>query len=249
MLFSGPPGVGKTEMAKHLCNIMFENHLLPGSRFISLNASQLKAPYVGQTAPLVARLFEEHDALLIDEAYSLTANEYGRMDIFSQEALAQLCVELEKHSKHKLIIFAGYGGFESEKNNLMKQFLEANPGIASRITFYISFPPYSADKEMPEIFRRMAENAEDDLEEGWRNIATDFFIKRSRSENIGNAREARKLLQLAQSFRAERLPEDETDIDKLKLLTCEDLAKAAESILRGSISLEIKKHSIGFRFL
>lgn len=43
------------------------------------------------------------------------------------------------------MIFAGYGGTDvDEKNNKMKEFIDANPGIKSRINSTFYFPSYTA---------------------------------------------------------------------------------------------------------
>ncbi|HBY21567.1 MAG: hypothetical protein A2Y24_04655 [Clostridiales bacterium GWE2_32_10] len=138
-MFAGPPGTGKTEMAKHFMNIMKEKGILNGDRFISISSLHMKGFYVGHSAPKVESIVVNHDAIFIDEIYALAASDNGRLDTFSQEALAELCIQLEKHSKDKLIIFAGYGGAVSDKNNKLKEFLDANPGISSRINFTIDF--------------------------------------------------------------------------------------------------------------
>ena len=249
-VFLGPPGAGKTQMAEHLTNILFENNLLPGKQFLSINAAQLKAEYVGQTAPKVTAIFENYDAIFLDEAYSLTAHSgKGSMDTYSQEALAQLCVELEKHAKDKLVIFAGYGGNVESENNKMKEFLNANPGIASRITFTVEFPSYSPDIEMPEIFNRLVLNAEYDLEDGWRDIAIEFFKERANSESFGNGREARKLFQNAMVVQAARLYGKKFDVASLRLITCDDLKTAAARLLNGEkLILGKQRYRIGFGF-
>lgn len=86
--------------------------------------------------------------------------------------LLQLIIELENHSTDKLIIFAGYGGKKvNEKNNKMKDFLDANPGIKSRITSTIYFDSYSPD-EMVQILFRIAENNHYCLDENIREMQT-----------------------------------------------------------------------------
>ncbi|NLV22579.1 MAG: AAA family ATPase [Syntrophomonadaceae bacterium] len=248
-LFIGPPGVGKTEIAKYFAEILFEENLLPGKKFLNLNSAELKGQYVGHTAPRITRLFEEYDAIFLDEAYSLAASHNGQMDIFSQEALAQLCVELEEHARDKLVILAGYGGDIRAEDNKMWEFLRANPGIASRITFHFNFPRYSPDREMPEIFKLMAQNAGWILEEGWRDVVVDFFTKRGKDANYGNAREGRRLLEQAIVIQAGNLDFSvELSDDELKTLNCHDLKEATARILEAENHLKNPdKPPIGFR--
>ena len=248
-LFIGPPGVGKTEIAKCFAEILFEENLLPGKKFLNLNAVELKGQYVGHTAPRITQFFEEYDAIFLDEAYSLAASHNGQMDIFSQEALAQLCVELEEHARDKLVILAGYGGDIRAEDNKMWEFLRANPGIASRITFHFNFPRYSPDREMPEIFKLMAQNAGWILEEGWRDVVVDFFTKRGKDANYGNAREGRRLLEQAIVIQAGNLDFSmELSDDELKTLNCHGLKEATARILEAENHLKNPdKPPIGFR--
>lgn len=169
------------------------------------------------------------------------------MDTFSQEALAELCVQLEKHGKDKLIIFAGYGGDVLEKNNKMKGFLESNPGISSRVSFHVNFPSYSPGKEMPEIFQRIVLNSDYILESGWREAVIDFFKERAKSESFGNGREARKLFQHCIAVQSSRLADKINDVDALKLITLEDVKTAASRILEAEKNINIKEiNRIGF---
>lgn len=207
-LFIGAPGTAKTTVAQIMANTMASEGLLPGSRFVSVTGAQLKGLYVGHTAPKVHALFEEYDAILIDEAYSLTSSQHGEMDSFSQEALAQLAVELENHATDKLVIFAGYGGQDvTSSNNLMYQFLEANPGIRSRICSTIVFDSYKPE-EMLSIIRHLAKQASLTLPGTCDDKIKSFFAKRQRQNDFGNGREARVFLEQCQRALAQRVMSD-----------------------------------------
>lgn len=243
--FYGPPGVGKTEMAKYFGDIMIEKNLLTGNRFISINGAQLKGAYVGQTAPKVAAIFQSNDVIFIDECYSLTASDFS-MDTFSQEALAELCIQLEKYGNEKLIVFAGYGGEVLEKNNKMKQFLDANPGLSSRITFHVDFPSYTIE-EMLGIFEKIAANDDYILEDGWREVAAGFFKEREKQESYGNGREARKLFQHINIAQSTRLSAKSLDKEDLTIIKLEDIKNAVKKILESeNRMIGIQKSRIGF---
>jgi SpoVK/Ycf46/Vps4 family AAA+-type ATPase len=194
-LMIGAPGTAKTTVAQILGNMMVEEKLLPGNRFICVNGAELKGMYVGHSAPKTKQIFEENDIIMIDEAYSLTASGNGGLDTFAQEVLAQLMIELEEHATDKLVLFAGYGGDGvSSINNKMLQFLNANPGLKSRINSTIYFPSYSAE-DMVQIVHRQAENMGFTLDPHADKMIYEYFKERVRDVDFGNGREARSLIE------------------------------------------------------
>lgn len=200
----GAPGTAKTTVAKLMGKIMEEEKLLPGSQFACVNGAELKGMYVGHSAPKTKALFEENDIIVIDEAYSLTGDR-SEPDSFSREAIAQLVIELEEHAEDKLVIFAGYGGTDvDEKNNKMKEFIDANPGIKSRINSTFYFPSYTAP-EMADIFKKHVEMSGYELPKGWKEPIVDYFSTRVNDENFGNGREARALFEKVSVQMAKRI--------------------------------------------
>lgn len=203
LAFIGPPGTGKTTAAGYFAAMMQEGGLLQGNKIICVTGTQLKAGYIGQTSTKVHKIFQDNDIIIIDEAYSLVNyNITEKTDSFAQEALAQLCVEVEEHSKDKMIIFAGYGGSKNEKYNKMEKFMNENPGISSRITFTVNFEAYDVDT-MLKIFELLASNNSFKLQEGWEKILKPLFEYRINKEDFGNGREARRLLEIAMTYAAE----------------------------------------------
>ena len=247
----GAPGTAKTTVAKYMGQMMFDEKLLPDTRFVCVNGAELKGMYVGHSAPKTKALFEKYDVIIIDEAYSIVENG-GATDSFGTEAIAQLIIELEKHSTDKLVIFAGYGGEDvEEKDNRMKDFLEANPGIKSRITSTFYFRSYSPE-EMAEIFIRIARNGNYVVEAGAEQLVKEYFADRVAERDFGNGREARVLLENTTLFAARRLmsggKKNFTDSD-MKLLKIEDIQKALEKMGAGvSITKYRKNNRIGFGF-
>lgn len=248
-LFIGAPGTAKTEIAKRMGEIMVEEKLLPGSRFISVNGAELKGKYVGWSAPRVHDLFKRYDIIFIDEAYSIIGKD-GTTDTFSDEAISQLIIEMEDHSTDKLIILAGYGGRKvTEKNNRMKSFIDSNPGIKSRITSTIFFDSYTA-KEMGDIFMKQAELKHYRIAAGCKEKAEDYFKYRVNDENFGNGREARSLLETSTVFAAKRIMDAKnptTDRSKLQEITADDVERAIERKREeNNIEMRSNSASIGF---
>ncbi len=230
-LLIGAPGTAKTTVAQMLGNIMCEQKLLPGNRFIAINGADLKGMYVGHSAPKTKRYFDEYDIILIDEAYSLTTEQ--DMDSFSQEAIAQLIIELEKHGMDKLVMFAGYGGKNvSDKDNKMKQFLDANPGIRSRINSTIYFDSYTPE-EMVEIVHCHAKNQKYILNHDADEMIRSFFAERVNAPDFGNGREARSLMENITRYaatRTARIPTEKLTKKLLQELTKEDVQAAVEQM-------------------
>ena len=229
----GAPGTAKTTVAELLGNMMAEEHLLGGNRFISVNGAELKGMYVGHSAPKVKALFDEYQIILIDEAYAMASDNNGEIDSFSQEAIAQLIVELEKHGMDRLVMFAGYGGEKvSDKDNKMKNFLQSNPGIRSRINSTIYFDSYTPD-EMVQIFRRHAKINHYRIPRNADECIRSFFAERVKADDFGNGREARSLLENSVVEAAKRLAgvkESMITERMMKELRLVDIKKAIQSM-------------------
>lgn len=56
----------------------------------------------------------------------------------------------------------------------MKEFIDANPGIKSRINSTFYFPSYTAP-EMAEIFKKHVEMSGYELPEGWKEPVTAYL--------------------------------------------------------------------------
>lgn len=247
-LMIGAPGTAKTTVAKLMGQIMLEEKLLQDNRFICINGAELKGMYVGHSAPKTKALFRDYDVIVIDEAYSLV-DDSGETDSFSKEAISQLIIELEEHSMDKLVIFAGYGGKDvSARNDKMKAFVDANPGIKSRITSTFYFPSYCA-RDMVQIFHRIAQVQHYDVQAGADTILYEYFEKRVTDENFGNGREARSLLETCVLFAAKRVfsGKGKHTVQEMKEIRVEDICQAIASVYRASIAQTAEKsRRVGF---
>lgn len=123
-VFSGPPGTGKTTVAKIYGEILCELGLLKRGHMVIAGRSDLVAGYVGQTAIKTKKKIREAlgGVLFIDEAYALISK--GEQD-FGKEAIDTLVEEMTKHDENLVVILAGY-------SQSMEVLMGSNPGLASR---------------------------------------------------------------------------------------------------------------------
>ena len=94
-----------------------------------------------------------------------------------------------------------YEVFADEK---MKEFLEQNEGLASRIAFHLNFPDYSP-VELTQILDLMLEKSEYRMDERTREKCFSICADACREENYGNGRFVRNLLDHAIMRQADRL--------------------------------------------
>jgi hypothetical protein len=119
-----------------------------------------------------------------------------------------------------VVIAAGYP-------DRMRQFLESNPGLASRFTRRIDFPTYSED-ELVEIFVRLTGQEHLALPPGFEMRVRPWIAGAQRREEWGNARSIRTLLERVRESQAERIAADlKADLSEL---TIQDIDRAVEAM-------------------
>jgi stage V sporulation protein K len=212
MVFTGPPGVGKTEVARALGDIYRSLKALRSGHLVEVARADLVAGYIGQTAPkMLAKCREALDGILfIDEAYTL-AGTPGSDGDFGREAIDALLKFMEDHRDRIMVIVAGYP-------NEMRRFIDTNPGLAGRFTKTIEFPKYDA-RDLCEILRRMAARQHFSLPDGFEAKILPWIAERSRAEEWANAREMRTLLEKTREAQATRIvSEPNADLSRLELV-------------------------------
>ncbi len=199
MVFAGPPGVGKTVVARLYGTILRDLGVLERGQLIETDRAGMVAGYVGQTALKTReRIAEALDGILfVDEAYALVARGHGEADRFGQEAIDTLIKQMEDDRDRLVVIVAGYPA-------QMQEFLQSNPGLPSRFTKTIVFPSYDAD-ELVRIVHEMAGREGLRIDPSSDESLRQYFAAARERPEFGNARSARTLLERARAAQAVRL--------------------------------------------
>ncbi|MGP4014990.1 right-handed parallel beta-helix repeat-containing protein [Saccharopolyspora sp. 5N708] len=219
LVFAGPPGTGKTTVARLYGAVLGELGILSKGHMIEAARADLVGQYIGSTAIKTTELVTKAlgGVLFIDEAYTLTANTGGVGPDFGQEAVDALMKMMEDHRDELVVIVAGY-------SELMGKFLESNPGLASRFTRTIEFPNYSVE-ELVTITSNLCRKHYYELTDDAVDELTAYFTRVPKGETFGNGRVARKLFEEMINNQASRLALSPPAKDsELSRLTAADLA-------------------------
>jgi SpoVK/Ycf46/Vps4 family AAA+-type ATPase len=220
MVFMGPPGVGKTVVARALGSIYSAVGVLRRGHVVETDREGLVAGYIGQTATKTLERCKEalNGILFIDEAYSLVSE--GGTGDFGQEAVSTVLKFMEDNRDRIVVIVAGYP-------DKMRHFLESNPGLASRFTRRIDFPAYD-EEELIEIFARTAAQEKLSLPPGFEARIRPWVASARGREDWGNARSIRTLVERVREAQAERLATHlDADLSEVEIA---DIDQAVETM-------------------
>ncbi|WP_305785776.1 right-handed parallel beta-helix repeat-containing protein [Symbioplanes lichenis] len=216
LVFAGPPGTGKTTVARLYGSVLKELGILSKGHMIEAARADLVGQYIGATAIKTTELVTKAigGVLFIDEAYTLSAGSGGSGPDFGQEAIDALMKMMEDHRDELVVIVAGY-------SELMEQFLASNPGMASRFTRTIEFPNYSVE-ELVTITSNLCSKHYYELTDDAVDALGTYFTRVPKNSTFGNGRVARKLFEAMINNQASRLattpPTKDTELNRLTAL-------------------------------
>ncbi|MEV4003484.1 AAA family ATPase [Actinomadura sp. NPDC049753] len=217
MVFAGPPGTGKTTVARLYGGILAALGVVEKGQVVEVSRADLVSENVGGTALQTSEVFQRArgGVLFIDEAYTLSRKATGTD--FGQEAIDTLVKLMEDHRDEVVVIAAGYSAE-------MRDFLAANPGLKSRFSRTVEFENYSP-AELVQIVESNAARDGYRLADDARAAILAHFAGQRRDATFGNGRAARQVFEAAVERQAQRLADlpELPSGEELSLLVAEDL--------------------------
>lgn len=238
MVFTGPPGTGKTTVARALGKYFAALGVVDSDNFVEASRADFVAQHLGNTAPKTNKLIDSalDGVLFIDEAYMLIQEGLSGGDAFGREAVDTLLARMENDRERLVVIIAGYAGE-------IRRMLAANDGLASRFTRSLEFPSYGAE-DLMEILKAMGTrrdsifttDALSYLDEEMRFVAATPYGNRTDwrvVDELGNGRFVRNLVEKCEEERDFRYVESGVDLETLtpeQMMTIEQ--QDAQSAMR-----------------
>ncbi|MFJ8162191.1 AAA family ATPase [Streptomyces sp. NPDC096136] len=198
LVFAGPPGTGKTTVARVVGQVFAGLGLLERGHVVEVQRVDLVGQHLGETAVKTSQAIDRalDGVLFIDEAYALSNTGYSGGDAFGKEALQVLLKRAEDDRHRLVVVLAGYP-------DEIAELLSTNPGLASRFNTRVDFPAYGTDELVLIAESFLASQGDSLTEEAAVALRTscDLAVTQGLIDQLGNGRFARELARKAAAAR------------------------------------------------
>lgn len=215
-IFSGPPGTGKTTVAKIFGRQLKHLGLVQKSQPVEIKASNLIQDHVGGSGQVVQQALNKAlgGVLFIDEAHQLANNSFG------QEVVNNIVPFLDEHEDEFAMIIAGY-------EDKIKDFIKIDDGLERRFKNRIKFSHYS-DPELEKIFMLKANQEKMIVSHAAGKPLLELFnaLKNEKPERFGNAGKAIEIFEKSLSKLNKRISKrnkDELTVEHRTTILKEDI--------------------------
>lgn len=192
-LFVGPPGTGKTELARVMMDLLWSLDMIKERKLVELSKEDFVSSYIGGTEEITKEKITSAlgGILFVDEAYMLkgigNAQTGGGQD-FGKIALEIIMRAMENHRGEDLVVI--FAGYQKEIDELLNE----NPGLRSRFALTFQFDQYTPF-ELAEIANRML-SAKGFVTNNIQESLKKLMEKKAKSGALqGNARDVRVLVE------------------------------------------------------
>ncbi len=249
MVFRGPPGTGKTVVARRLGLILKAMDFLQRGHVVEVDRSTLTSMYRDASGAQVQEKVKEATGgvLFIDEAYAIAGISTQRgatqvpgavQDEAGKQTIETLMKLMEDKRGDLVVIAAGY-------DEPMRRFLDANPGLASRFNHSIEFEHYSGEELLQILLQNVAKSGYF-VHEDANHVAGRFLDRQQGSDDFGNGRGVRNFFENAVTAQAVRLGREgsaiarlaaqqgkgasDEDLNALRLIAVDDIRAAIDKM-------------------
>ncbi|KFA78364.1 hypothetical protein S40288_09971, partial [Stachybotrys chartarum IBT 40288] len=223
-LFLGPPGTGKTTVAKLYGQILGELGLLSSKEVIFTTPSDFIGPYTGQTETRTSSIIDSAagKALIIDDAHTFFTRDETSflgddLDSFRRACIDTLVSRIHNRpGEDRSVILIGYA------DKMEDMFQKCNPGLKRRFPLEEAFRFHDYDdKQLNKILQIKMAKEDIKASEEAMDVAAEVLRRARDRPNFGNGGDVDNLLNQAKARCRERQAaekvENQTAVDRNKV--------------------------------